>query len=243
MVDQILIGLAQPAGAILIKIAAGPCLRLDDKRWSVRGNGIGGGASILSQNIVDRLLEKDLVCILSNFVDDKDGLLLTAAGTEQLIAFARARSLELSDVAEEAAVDVDPSVVPRSRRQLVYDLAEKAIEAERDARLLKAKAEGRELTVAEYTAGEIVLWIAVEAGAEGVHIPIHDYLTDKNLSLEERMQRLFKVLKEIAESSMYGLRIGDMPTAAQWISDIAAEAFIRAPDQDWEIEDEGAESE
>ncbi len=55
---------------------------------------------------------------------------------------------------------------------------------------------------------------------------------------------LFDLINQLAENSMYGLTIGDMGDAARWGGVMAAEAFERAPDQDWEIGgDESGEGE
>lgn len=213
-----------PIGAMLMDIDAGLCLRIDDSRWSMdtsRGN------VVLSHTIVERLLKSGWVSISPRRIMDRENLQLTYKGRSELVEWALSRSIELAAENAPSGVVIDEARPPVTTQARIYDLARKALE-------VRALSHGEMIPTP---------WLYVQLDNDK-HVHIGEWLKgapdDKPGT---QMARLFGLLQLLAVQAMSGLTIGDMPARARWASTIAAEAFERAPDQDWELEGEDAEGE
>jgi hypothetical protein len=208
-----------PIGAVLLDICGSPCLRIDDKRWSLntwRGN------LILSQAIVNRLTKSGYVAVSPERLMDREHLVLTPKGQQEAISFALARSFELASENDPHTVTVDESRSPVTTQGRAHDLADKAFDLRRQERVKSGE---------DYAAVMCPGRLVVDVG--GVQTEISDFL--KRDSIGERAALLFDLIGQLAESSAYGLTVGEMPVFARWAGTVAAEKFERAPDQDWEF--------
>ncbi len=222
--DAFMIGQG-PVGAIILDILAGPCLRIDDKRWSMN---TARGNLVLSHVIVERLLASGWVMIHPEKLMDRDRLVPTEKGRSEAIAFAFHRSRELAIMADPPSVVVRENIPPVTMQQQVYDLAEMAFKLDADDRLKRGD---------EYATIRSPGHLIVDVKGEAVEIA--DFL--KRADISERAALLFELIGQLADSSLYGLTIAEMGGFARWGGTIAAERFERAPDQDWEFDEGGSD--
>jgi hypothetical protein len=205
-----------PVGAMLLDIIAGPCLRIDDLRWSMN---TARGNLVLSHKRVERLLEDGWVVVAPEKLMEREHLILTDKGGKEVFNFALLRSMELASIEPPSTPTVSGAEPLTTTQSLAFDLAQKAFElAYRKRGELPP---GCRLVVADPEGGEpkeLCDWIKGDDEKKGA-----------------RMARLFAAIEALADSSIYGLTIGEMPAAADWGAAIASEAFRRAPDQDWEF--------
>ncbi len=214
-------------GAILLDIIGGPCLRLDDKRWSMN---TARGNLILSQAIVDRLLAKTYVAIAPEKLMDRELLVLTEEGTRVVCEYALWRSFDIAaNCGEPMYILSNVNDSGATSTGAAYDLAAKAFDLHAGTRIGRGE---------EYVAVRCPGTLMVVDIPEGKPQSLHEFLSAAKTPAI-RASLLFHLIKDLAESSMYGLTIGNMPDVAEWAALIASEAFRRAPDQDWEIGGEG----
>ena len=211
-----------PTGAVLYDIQSGPCLRIDDKRWSLNTS---RGNLVLSQNVVDRLIAKEFVTIGPEKLMSRDWLTLTKIGFDELTRYALLRSFEIAVALDPVTlISTNGGDTGQSSQAIAYNLAEKAFGLVADDCIRRGE---------DYVKTRSPGRLTVEV-SEGVYQEISDFLnTEKKPG--DRAARLFYLINQLADSSMYGLTIGDMGETARWAGIMAAEAFERAPDQDWEI--------
>lgn len=219
-------------GAVLYDIQSGPCLRIDDKRWSLNTS---RGNLVLSQTVVTRLVEKGFVAVDPKKLMGRECLGLTKAGRDELTRYAFLRSHEIAAGLDPAtSIAANGNDTCQSSQAVAYDLAKKAFGLIADERIRNG---------ADYVTTRNPGRLVVEV-SEGTYKEISDFL-GRETKPGDRAALLFDLINQLAEASMYGLTIGDMGEAARWAGIMAAEAFARAPDQDWEVggdDDGGAEA-
>lgn len=208
-------------GALLMDITGGPCLRLDESRWSMNTS---RGNLILSQRVVDRLLLDGWVAVKPKELMDRDLLVATEKGTKEIVDFALMRSMEIAAIDPPSVPSVGEERPPVTAQSLVYHLAEKAF------------------ALHFRTKGEIRPFCCVGVTVDGgeTYIGIDEWLKGAGEQRGARMARLFAAIEALAAVSVVGLTIAEMGAAARWAGVIAAEAFERAPDQDWEVDSDAA---
>ena len=127
-----MIGLGQ-VGAVLYDIQSGPCLRIDDRRWSLNTS---RGNLVLSQNIVDRLIKNEFVAVSPEKLMDRDLLALTKAGLDELTRYALLRSFEISAALDPVTlIATNGGDTGQSSQAIAYNLAEKAFRLVADDRI------------------------------------------------------------------------------------------------------------
>ncbi len=216
-------------GAILLDIIAGPCLRLDDKRWSMN---TGRGNLVLANTIIERLTAKGFVALSPEKMMDRDWLVLTYDGVVELQRYALWRSFNIAE-------QLLPPMVPlingneafSTSDGVVFDLAQRSFRLREDARIVAGE---------DYLAVKCPGNLTVELSDKNT-LGLHEYF-GRAKTPGDRHALLFELIKQLADASMCGLLIDEMPTVGQWAAVIAGEAFRRAHDQDWEMDGEGGDA-
>lgn len=217
------IGIVGPA---LIQIAEGTCLRLDEKRWTMRAG--DDTTQVLADTVAQRLIAIGLVAVHPDKVMERDLLVLTQAGREEAERYAWRRAMEIAEQIEpRPLLGPTGAELHRTARGVAFDLVRRMVEwsswEQRQAETPSA---------------------FVELDGQPPLV-LSDWIAAPGDPWDVRRRRLFHVLDMVAEAAMSGLSRSEMDDMARYGSLIAAEAFARAPQKDWafgEAEvDEGGE--
>lgn len=207
-------------GALLYQFARfiGP-MRLDDQRWTCN-------RIVYADPIIQRLIEAGWCEIGPEKFNDRELIELTEKGWSELLNFCLKRSLSLAEIdTPKVSASISPDDTPPSASSLAFDLATFGFEqGHHRAGTLPAR----------YLASVLV------KPAEGEPIDLYSYLEGPKDGEPpwRRMERVFNLIADFADASMHGVPIAEMDLFAAWCAAVAAEAFRRAPDQNWETDGE-----